>query len=216
MGCAFRAIMAYAIWWKKSRFKAEPSLIEIDVHSSLYARLYNTSGSISEEIQLRGCEVRRVRGGRTSIDNADSISEERTEERDYRAPVPFSAEWSCGHQLFAWSAISLVHGALYGLAWSTQLPTDIDQIIWKVCIGMVVVIGPVTVHSMDVLWNKGYTPLISLGLQKRSIHRIYKTLLFFFIFARLCMVVETFRELPYLSPDAFILASWSTYLPQFS
>ena len=206
------------MWWRKPCIKAEPSLIEIDVHSPLYARLYNSSSSVSEERQLRE-DVKLGEldeGEQISLDNADSFNERDTEGREYRSTLPFSAEWGRGLQLFAWSAISLIHGVFYVLAWNTQLPTDIDQIIWKVCTAVVVVIGLFMVHSMDVLWNKGYTPLISLGLQKRSIRRIYKTLLFVFVFARLCMVVETFRELPYLSRDAFILASWSAYLPQFS
>ena len=141
----------------------------------------------------------------------------RVGESEYQTSSGFSAEWGHGLQVYAWSGISLMHAVFYVLAWNTQLPTEIDHIIWKVCTMVVVTLGPLMVHVMDVrLWNSDYDPLADFGVPKKILHRAYTGMIISFALARLCMLVEGLRELLYLPPGSFTVASWSVYLPYFS
>ena len=143
----------------------------------------------------------------------DDHAEER-ESESFRLPslVENSGPLLC----CVWSIISLVHSVFYVLSWDTQLPTGIERIIWKVCTVVVISLGPVIVHATDALWYDGYTPLASSGVSKKAILRAYTTVIVVFAFARIYMLVETLRELLYLPPRAFTVASWSEYLPYFS
>ena len=120
-------------------------MIDIDGHGPIYVRLYNTPDSINEEMQLQeGVKLGGLEdGGRRSLDN-NSISEERIEERDYRGSLPFSGEWDRGHQLSAWSVISLIQ-VVFSCACMTH-PTSDRYRSWKASTGVVIRIGPFMAH----------------------------------------------------------------------
>ena len=228
MGYAFCAVLAYVMWWKKPCIKGEPTLIAMNICSPLYAQLYDSPGSFNRETQIRENENANLTGSTVGEESLSSSSvnvtmgsENQSHIRhagEYRSSLEFSAEWGQVLQIFAWSIISLLHSIFYVLAWNTLLPTEIDRVIWKICTAMSITLGPVMVHVINILRRSRYehSLLAPLGIKRRTIRTVYVTTACVFVLVRLCMITEVLRELLYLPPDAFMVASWSRYLPYFS
>ena len=226
VGYAFCAILTYASWWKKPYIKAEPTLIKVDVHSELYARLFYTPRSFIPGTQLpEHAEPHAVaemeQKSQRMVDEEleePGPSDDKESDRKYRSSLRFSAESGRCLQFCAWSAISLLHSTFYVFAWNTYLPTEIDRVIWKTCALVSIILGPVMVHVLNVLHHDHdeHVHLSVLGVQEGDTRRIYATVACAFVLARSCMITEVLRELPYLPDDAFRVPSWSEFLPYFS
>ncbi|KAF5367589.1 hypothetical protein D9757_010640 [Collybiopsis confluens] len=111
--------------------------------------------------------------------------------------------------------LTLIYGFPHILGWNAHFPTAIEKHLWRIATVAVtvwgtamtsIVIGIVVTKKglgLDV-WNReGETPLVaSAGL-------LYLVCACFLLF-------ESLRQLFYLTPAAYQLASWSNYWPYFS
>lgn len=95
-----------------------------------------------------------------------------------------------------------VFGALHCLAWTFHFPTPVDALLWKICCIMTTALPIVTAL---ILWLvEDHFDIVD------GVFQFY--LLLPYLIARLIIVVETFRSLFYLAPEAFI-DTWSGSLP---
>ncbi|KAK7678138.1 hypothetical protein QCA50_018931 [Cerrena zonata] len=101
-----------------------------------------------------------------------------------------------------------IYGLLHLLAWDHPFPTHGERILWRVSVITVSASLPVAFVFAFI-----YSCFIKEG---EPIEEAFETIaLLTYTPARLFMLVEPFRQLLYLPLDAYKVASWSNYLPQF-
>ena len=108
--------------------------------------------------------------------------------------------------------IMTLFGAIHLFSWNSIYLSHLEEIFWRVSV-IVSIVSPVIAWAVwnlcTTLETKGYLPAWSETLFIISITVIYGVL-------RLFMITEAFRQLLYLPDDAFLVPSWSNYLPYFS
>ncbi|KAK7682241.1 hypothetical protein QCA50_014828 [Cerrena zonata] len=116
-----------------------------------------------------------------------------------------------------------VYGLLHLLAWNGSFPTPVERTLWRISTvvvitsGMAIALGLLVLASVMLLisewsgdsdWKE--TTFETLG------YVFTCSIVLLYILARAYMIVETFRQLLFLPPESFQVASWSKYLPQIS
>ena len=105
-----------------------------------------------------------------------------------------------------------VFGGLHCLAWNFHFPTPLEASIWRICSIVTTVALPVMVPvSIGIGLLRKYTII-----RAQNIWVTIYTVLSFLIYplARLFLIVETFRTLFFLPPEAFI-ETWSGDFPNW-
>jgi hypothetical protein len=116
----------------------------------------------------------------------------------------------------------ILFGSLHCLAWNFQFPTRGEALSWKICsilttsLPIFSILPFVTWHRLTPDWYSRMRP--PLTRSKRNIKLLsgltLLILLFAYILARLFLMVEIFRSLFYLPPEAYI-DTWSKSFPHF-
>jgi len=118
--------------------------------------------------------------------------------------------------------IPIIYGAFHLLGWHTQFPTTTERLLWRIATVGVASSGaaiffpifPIFLIPAAVLYWKG-----SLSKKSEKILRVFFHLVVFRLIPFLYMIgstylfVESIRQLWYLPPDAFVVASWTYYFP---
>lgn len=124
------------------------------------------------------------------------------------------------HRLASGVLASMLFGGLQCLAWNSVFPTNTERTLWRVSCVITITLPAIfylvalcaqkVARRRRVLtWKRGMTPAKIIGI------------FFFFVFwpiylpVRLYVLVESFRSLLYLPPEAFT-TTWVANAPQFS
>lgn len=208
IGYAFCAILAYALWWEKPCIKSDPTLVQIPFSSILFRRISEIPNAVAPETRVK------------VISKApDTIRFDATLSHDQVSVVNRlvrSAEWGEKFQKVCWSILSIASNVFHLLAWNAHFPTPIERTLWRMCAIIAILLGSVVVNLVSILTNDGQKSLCSIRFSDKPLNPLYATVLVLYLFVRLFMVVEAFRQLFYLNPTSFQVASWSAYLPRFS
>lgn len=104
---------------------------------------------------------------------------------------------------------AIIFGAIHVAGWNLEFPTPIEQELWRIasvimtCL-LPVTLLPYTLITIGMWWLSG-NPLQLWGFAFGAIY----------IIARLFVLVEAFRTLGFLPPDAFV-ATWVSNIPSVS
>lgn len=198
IGYAVCAILAYLPWWKKPRISTEPTLIKSNVEVTEDINRDGTSGSGALNI-----------GGVVELVPNAILEKYRGED-------------------FVWAVGFIspsVYGLLHLLAWNDSFPTCIEHILWRISTVVVTASGmaiflTVFVGAALEEWFRYMLDVDNVNwtaaMIRTLLHILVYSIVLLYILARLYMIIETFRQLLYLPPDAYQVASWSYYLPHIS
>ena len=110
----------------------------------------------------------------------------------------------------------ILFGGLHCLAWDLDFPTPIEKTLWHVCSIMIVALPVAAIVPLSI-WmrlnprdkapKEGWVRSAVAGL-------ILVGLILPYVVARLFILVEVFRTLFYLPPEAFI-ETWSGVFPHW-
>ena len=125
----------------------------------------------------------------------------------------FGARWTMYAEDFGFMLGAVVFGACHFIAWNLAFPTVVEQIIWRVASIITTTIMPLFYFSWFILaWleSRWEFPLYPKVLRALSIPTYVV-----YALCRIYIMIELFRSLAYLPPDAFI-STWSTSIPHIS
>lgn len=117
------------------------------------------------------------------------------------------------------ACITLVYGLLHFLGGRIQFPTTIERDLWRTASVVVMSSGAMTA-LIDLIYDIGrrapQVPKSLVNVMER-IHDIavYRILSVVYIVGSGYLLVESIRQLWYLPHDAFVIASWSFYIPHW-
>ncbi|KLO14053.1 hypothetical protein SCHPADRAFT_939836 [Schizopora paradoxa] len=117
------------------------------------------------------------------------------------------------------TCIPLVYGFLHLLALRAQFPTSIERELWRIASVVVMSSGAfgalvdfivdICLHGLGVSGSLGQ----AIGRSRRIAYNYI--LPFFYLLASGYLLVESIRQLWYLPHDAYVVASWSYYIPHW-
>lgn len=210
------SLITYAILWNRPQ--------EIDCRYKIQATKIPTAREL-REILLYG--PRYLWTWRPSQGRIDSNLK--------LAPIPNDASHQVGtidgNRLESWAYVNngetlsvvagsilsgTVFGGLHCLAWNFQFPTSTETLLWRICSILMVALPLLSIPS-NIMWSK-YNRYYYR--QRSSRVRLFWGLILLIVFlipylvARLFVMVEIFRSLFYLPPEAFI-DTWSGSFPHW-
>ncbi|KLO14054.1 hypothetical protein SCHPADRAFT_330903 [Schizopora paradoxa] len=117
------------------------------------------------------------------------------------------------------TCIPLVYGFLHLLALRAQFPTSMERDVWRVA-SVVVMSSGAFEALFDFIRDICVDGLSFSGSLKQVVERskyivYYRILPFFYLLASGYLLVESIRQLWYLPHDAYVVASWSYYIPHW-
>jgi hypothetical protein len=126
---------------------------------------------------------------------------------DYVAIVPLAFGAVVGGTLF---------GGLHCLAWNFHFPTTGERLAWRICSILTACLPALSTVPLGLWmylseWNSSKVSLPASRFLATSICTLFLTI---YVLARLFLIVEIFRSLFFLPPEAFI-ETWSGSFPHF-
>jgi hypothetical protein len=124
-------------------------------------------------------------------------------------PIPIDAQEYYHHKIEGWWLLALTLGAITfgGIhvgAWKFIFPTKIELLFWRVASLYSTIFSPILI-LISFLFSAYFDTFLVI----RSFS------MFFYVIARLFILVETFRTLFYLPPLAYV-STWTANIPHFS
>ncbi|KLO10721.1 hypothetical protein SCHPADRAFT_999341 [Schizopora paradoxa] len=126
-----------------------------------------------------------------------------------------------------WIILTLCSPTVYGLVhlfgWNARFPTTVERILWRIitvsicsCGACASAFGAFLAVLDDVEWqhkaSKCFGEIVTTSLAVVVVIIIPPL----YLLCTLYLLVESIRQLFYLPPEAFVIASWSNYFPHFS
>ncbi|KLO15467.1 hypothetical protein SCHPADRAFT_824642, partial [Schizopora paradoxa] len=110
--------------------------------------------------------------------------------------------------IFVSAFTPIVYGSLHFLGWHAQFPTKVERILWR--IATVASMSPGAAAAVSFVKTRAH----GQNLVSRS-DKFMSSLLIPSIYAlgSMYLLFESVRQLWYLSPNAYIIATWSYYVP---
>lgn len=123
------------------------------------------------------------------------------------------------------SLLAAIYGGPHFLGWNTVFPTLAQKILWRCSTVLLTSVGALGgIAAICIRFFVGFkekrkpsempTPEGHKG--SFAEHASILSLAIFYLLASLYIVIESFIQLFYLSPNAYILPAWSNYFPHFS
>ncbi len=116
------------------------------------------------------------------------------------------------------AGIPIIYGALHFLGWHAQFPTTTERLLWRIAaVGVASPGEGYFIFGSLMAVVSGVASLCSRKLEA-AINSFIKALLyqgipFSYMLCSIFLYVESIRQLWYLAPEAYVVASWSYYLP---
>lgn len=198
IGYAACAIIAYFLWWKKPRIMTEASLIEKKIVQIDKTKSDPDTPPTNEDKE-------------DDSNNRPNASNECLIRCTEPKLLDYNKYWGPVNAIGGISP--MVYGLLHLLAWNNAFPTQVELILWRT--STIAVIA----SCIPMLLYGFIGPKISLtwfGIRIKLEHLFLGLFFIMYVPTRLFMLVEAFRQLWYLPPNAYQVTSWSNYLPQFS
>ena len=123
------------------------------------------------------------------------------------------------------SLLAAIYGCPHFLGWNTVFPTLAQKILWRCATILITSVGAIGgIAGVGIRFFVGFkearrpAELPTPEGHKGSLaeHASILSLALLYVSASVYIVVESFIQLFYLSPKAYILPSWSNYFPHFS
>jgi hypothetical protein len=112
---------------------------------------------------------------------------------------------------------SLLFGGIHLAAWKFDFPTGIEQMLWRITSLYCTSLGPSV--SLTAIIDQALSPITSKYITKATgvkiSHFVSTMWITLYVLARLYLLVEVFRTLLFLPPDAYIY-TWATNVPHIS
>jgi hypothetical protein len=124
--------------------------------------------------------------------------------------VPGTAEEQRFYAL-GMSVGGIIFGAIHVSGWNLQFPTPIEQVLWRIASLMVTCLLPVALLpyiAVTVLPTRNWVDFFG-GLLLKIWGLVFGAI---YVVARLFILVEAFRTLAFLPPNAFV-ATWVSNIP---
>ena len=230
---AFCTILTYIVWWSKPLNVAVPTMLEGEEAEEVYALLKCSHWEYDEALAMARAGKGETGGSgepqgtqaRAKIDlAANALRRLETPERPPYLPeslfrdtersklVPGNLTNTSRKKTYLVVALSpIVFGPIHFLAWYDTFPTPIEQLLWYVSSTVVTCSGLVGVCLVffvvmlgKLLSNRRLRHLLNFTLAVvPAIHMLASGFL----------IVESFRQLAYLDPPSYQVASWAKYWP---
>ncbi|KLO10720.1 hypothetical protein SCHPADRAFT_930341 [Schizopora paradoxa] len=122
-----------------------------------------------------------------------------------------------------WTSLTSVYGLVHLFGWNAQFPTMVERILWRIATVAICSCG--ACFSVSALYAaflddaaKLHNTLKPFLVFVKYFFCISAVIIIppFYLLSTLYILVESIRQLFYLPPEAFVVASWSNYFPHFS
>jgi hypothetical protein len=107
----------------------------------------------------------------------------------------------------------IIFGSLHCLAWNFSFPTPLESLLWRICSVLTTAL-PCLAVLPSYYWSETNSYNLRVGEHRHIIAIVLLPLIIAYILARLFLIVETFRSLFYLPPEAF-KETWSGSFPHW-
>jgi len=227
---AFCTLLTYFVWWSKPLNVAEGTPMKGEEAREVYALLmcsrleYKSALVMAETRAARdslvatndGQRGRRIILAAKALQRVLPIS-------DSSPPVhPFRDryEWSPPGSFLTWGLQSrpdelaaaasspIIYGLVHFLAWNVHFPKHLERQLWHISSALVTFSGLAwapLVYFMELHSTRMMFVIIVLIVMPLT-----------YMLASGFLIVESFRQLFFLDPAAYQVASWSNYWPHFS
>ncbi|KIK53942.1 hypothetical protein GYMLUDRAFT_49114 [Collybiopsis luxurians FD-317 M1] len=104
---------------------------------------------------------------------------------------------------------AVMFGAIHCAAWTSKFPSPAEEVLWKVC-SLLVTCAPMYLALCNIIWN------IYLNMPdwvEGCLVLVYIGTIFFYILARLSLIVQPFVALRDLPSGIFIAVQWTNFIP---
>ena len=228
---AFCTILTYFVWWSKPLNVAMPTILTGKEAEEVYALLKCSHGEYDEALAMTMAEKGKKTGdselsqgtqARAKIDlAANALRRLETPQRPPFEPrfrntgrsnlFPGELSAKSGDKTLLVMVLSpIVFGPIHFLAWYDTFPTPMEQRLWYVsstvvtCSGLVGVclVFFATISDLLLGFNEYLTKFMMNVMP--AIHMLASGFL----------IVESFRQLAYLDPPSYQVASWAKYWPR--
>lgn len=218
LGYALCAIIAYAFSWKKPDIVMEPILIRETGGSTSATLAAIRQEIVTSHVKNEVCGLTKAK--LTGYQELYNIMKEMGEMATKQSTAIFTKRDT--NALIDWRfhlpymiVLPLTFGFVHLLAWRIQFFTHTEVILWRTSIIINMVLGVILTFDLAEIGRFLFTGNTK-SLRFVLVSSWFIILLSLFTLARLCMIVMILRQLGFLPTDAFQVASWSSYLPQFS
>ncbi|KAH6843249.1 hypothetical protein B0I37DRAFT_384043 [Chaetomium sp. MPI-CAGE-AT-0009] len=203
---AICAIIIYILCWKKPKFvQTTTTILEYDDEIPLEVlRLLNTDRGMSIVEQFLTPSCFRSRQSPKSIPGCPVGS--------------LTSQWAKSMRMrsIATSAVGLGAAAVFGgvhvAGWNFPFPTTAEKLAWQYASLYTTGFVLVAASGFAVATFAGR----ALGKEGESVVRLAMSLVVWvYFFARLFILIEIFRTLFFLAPDAYV-STWTSNIPHFS
>lgn len=137
-----------------------------------------------------------------------------------------------------------LYGGLHLVAWNAAFSSKIEEILWRIAASSValtgILVGPLVLWSRFAIADRGLTGLLKRNWEGQELRQSKKNrikiwgeiilaalflvfmctlvplLWFTYIFSRVYLVVECFKNLAHLPAGAYQLPQWSSYVPHIT
>ncbi len=117
------------------------------------------------------------------------------------------------------AGVPIIYGVLHFLGWHAQFPTTTERLLWRIAaVGVassaagVVVLG-FLIYPFAALYNAVRSDKLETAIRYLGSALQLLFIPFFYMLCSIYLYVESIRQLWYLAPEAYVVASWSYYIP---
>ncbi|KIK53940.1 hypothetical protein GYMLUDRAFT_178298 [Collybiopsis luxurians FD-317 M1] len=103
---------------------------------------------------------------------------------------------------------AVMFGAIHCAAWTSKFPSTAEEVLWKVC-SLLVTCAPMYLALFNIINETFHMPDWVAG----CLVLVYIAMVFFYILARLSLIVQPFVALRDLPPDIFKAVQWTNFIP---
>ena len=232
---AFCTLLTYFVWWSKPINVGAPTLMREKEAQEVYALLKCSNREYDEALEM----AKKRAAGDSSAPTGPQKSEKiilAANALQHLLPIPERPPLQYGFkkpdQLVPGNFSNYAHRAnffvsmtmaispiLYGLvhflAWSDNFPTPLERLLWRISSFVVTCSGLMNVSmGFSFFWLVDHFD--SRGFDALATVMAIVVIPAAHLLASGFLVVESFRQLLFLDPAAYLLPSWSIYWPHLS
>ena len=232
---ALCTLLTYFVWWSKPINVAAPTILREKKAQGVHALLKCSYKEYDKAVEM----AQKRAAGDSSTPTGSRGSEKLvlaagalqhllpTPERPpgtvgfnvrERTLVPgaFGNKSSEVHAFITIAISPILYGLMHFLAWNEHFPTPLESLLWRVCSFVVTCSGLVGVFWALVFERLEQRNKISMTIGNFAAVIYFIIVPFVHVLASGFLIGESFRQLFFLDPAAYLLPSWSQYWPRLS
>jgi hypothetical protein len=235
---AFCALLVFLVLWSKPLNIAEGTVITGQKAREVHALLkcsrneYHKALSLAESIPARDSPIptysnEKVTLAANALEHRPPAPErtpsERLRRHGFSSSPGSSAVRSTSHDHYARITLAIspiLYGLIHFLAWNGHFPTPLEHLSWRISSVVVMCSGLIIVTSWmvdDYVTPKGASVMSTIiNVIDSTLKTLVVLSILVYVLASSFLVVESFRQLFFLEPEVYQIASWSHYWPHLS